>query len=82
MTATRADWKITPMPVARAGITCNRIYSADEFARIQEGHVPEEMEDKWFTFYEEPWLYLHRSWTGFGFFPSSFRTCRQGCPGG
>jgi len=22
------------------------------------------MEDKWFIFFEEPWLYLHRSWSG------------------
>jgi len=22
------------------------------------------MDDKWFTFFEEPYLYLHRSWTG------------------
>ena len=78
MTATRADWKTTPMPVSRAGITCDRIYSADEFARIQEGHVPEEMEDKWFAFYEEPWLYLHRSWTGFGIFQVRFERVGKG----
>jgi hypothetical protein len=22
------------------------------------------MEDKWFVFYEAPWLYFHRRWTG------------------
>ncbi|NEW80788.1 MAG: ADP-ribosylglycohydrolase family protein [Mariniphaga sp.] len=26
------------------------------------------MEDKWFIFYENDWLYFHRSWTGFGIF--------------
>lgn len=30
------------------------------------------MEDKWFAFYEEPWLYLHRSWTGFGIYQVRF----------
>lgn len=29
------------------------------------GFVPKEMEDRWFIFYEEGWLYFHRSWTGF-----------------
>lgn len=28
------------------------------------GHIPEEMEDKWFVFFEQDWLYFHRSWTG------------------
>jgi hypothetical protein len=30
------------------------------------------MEDRWFAFYEEPWLYLHRSWTGFGVYQVRF----------
>jgi hypothetical protein len=39
-------------------------YTFDEFERIKRGLIPREMEDKWFIFYEEPWLYFHRSWTG------------------
>jgi 8-oxo-dGTP diphosphatase len=23
------------------------------------------MEDHWFMFFEDPWFYVHRSWTGF-----------------
>jgi hypothetical protein len=72
MAATRNDWKTTPLPAARVSITLDRAYAADEFARIKEGDVPQEMEDKWFTFYEEPWLYLHRSWTGFGIYQVRF----------
>jgi len=52
----------------------DRTYSADEFARIQEGHVPQRMEDKWFAFYEVPWLYLHRSWTGYGVYQVRFES--------
>jgi hypothetical protein len=78
MTASRNDWKTMPLPVARAAITCEGTYSADEFAQIREGHVPEEMEDKWFAFYEEPWLYLHRSWTGFGIFDVRFEPAGDG----
>ena len=73
MAANRNDWKTTPLPAARVGITLDRTYAADEFARIKEGDVPQEMEDKWFAFYEEPWLYLHRSWTGFGIYQVSRR---------
>jgi hypothetical protein len=78
MTASRNDWKTMPLPVARAAITCDRAYSADEFAKIRAGHVPEEMEDKWFAFYEEPWLYLHRSWTGCGIFDVRFEPAGDG----
>ena len=78
MTASRGDWKTTPLPAARATLTCDRSYSADEFERLKEGHVPEEMEDKWFAFYEEPWLYLHRSWTGFGIFQVRFEPTGKG----
>ncbi len=63
--AVRGDWKTTPLPAARAALAFARTYSFAEFAGIQAGLVPEEMEDKWFVFFEDPWLYLHRSWTGF-----------------
>jgi len=66
MAATRDDWETTPLPTARASISLDRTYNAAEFMRIREGNVPQEMEDRWFVFYEEPWLHLHRSWTGFG----------------
>ena len=35
-----------------------------EFEQIKAGLIPAEMEDKWFIFFEAPWLYSHRSWTG------------------
>lgn len=78
MAATRNDWKAAPLPTARTSITFDRTYSADEFARIQEGHVPQRMEDKWFAFYEEPWLYLHRSWTGYAVYQVRFESVDGG----
>ena len=65
MVASRGDWKNQPMPATRRAITLSRVYSPEEFVRIKEGLVPEDMEDKWFFFFEEPWLYCHRSWTGY-----------------
>jgi hypothetical protein len=32
--------------------------------KLMEGLVPVEMEDKWFVYFEDGWLYFHRSWTG------------------
>ena len=63
--AKRTDWQNHPMPNARRPLTIERQYSKQEFARLASGLVPAGMDDKWFIFYEAPWLYLHRSWTGF-----------------
>ncbi|MEH2359184.1 hypothetical protein [Nostoc sp.] len=70
--AKRNDWKTEPMPSAFTNITVEKPYSQEEFDRIAAGVIPEQMEDKWFIFYEAPWLYLHRSWTGFCIFKVRF----------
>lgn len=62
--AQRNDWKTKPMPLLSKLIAVDEIYSRSEFEQIIVGTIPEAMEDKWFIFYETPWLYLHRSWTG------------------
>jgi hypothetical protein len=52
------------MPEARERIPYERRFDASEHRRLLLGLVPEQMEDKWFVFHEDGWLYLHRSWTG------------------
>ena len=69
----RGDWKTIEMPNARATIPINRQYSDREFGRLSAGEIPQEMEDKWFIFYEEPVLHLHRSWTGFCVYQVEFQ---------
>ena len=63
--ATRTSWKIHPCPTERVGLKLAAAYSEAEFEQIKAGLIPLEMEDKWFMFFESPWLYMHRSWTGF-----------------
>jgi hypothetical protein len=63
--ATRSSWKASPMPAQRTSLSLEMTFSRSEMQQIAAGCVPEQMEDKWFIFYEPPWLYLHRSWTGF-----------------
>ena len=62
--ATGASWKHEPFPEARAKLAFERRFSPDERRRIELGLVPEQMEDKWFIYFEDGWVYLHRSWTG------------------
>ena len=78
MPAQRSDWMCTPMGERRATLAFERTYSGDEFVRLRNGVLPREMEDKWFVFYEEPWLYLHRSWTGICIYQVRFEDVRQG----
>ena len=33
--------------------------------RLMDGHIPENMEDKWFLYSEDNLLYICRSWTGY-----------------
>ena len=39
-----------------------------EYEQIGLGHIPAEMEDRWFIYLEDDWLFFHRSWTGFCIF--------------
>lgn len=60
----RGDWKTVELPDTRARLQVQRRYSMRELDWLKFGVLPREMEDKWFVFYEAPWLYVHRSWTG------------------
>jgi hypothetical protein len=62
--ATSASWQIKPLPDQRAPLAYARRFSAEEHARVVQGLVPVNMEDKWFIYFEDGLLRLHRSWTG------------------
>ena len=61
---TRDYWKITPMSKLKEKIAIKRIFTQEEFEKIAFGHIPKDMDDKWFIYYESPWLFFHRSWNG------------------
>jgi hypothetical protein len=58
------DWKTNPMPELVARLAYKRSFSAEEFALLQRGLMPEQMEDKWFIVWQDDALWCHRSWTG------------------
>jgi hypothetical protein len=57
------DWKtiafgeVSPIPY-------DEIFSREQFDRLELGLRPREMEDKWFVYFEDNYLFFHRSWTG------------------
>lgn len=62
--ATKDLWNITYMDSPNQ-ITCFLLFDEQEFQRIMMGYIPEQMEEKWFAYFENGWLHFHRSWTGF-----------------
>jgi hypothetical protein len=64
MHATRGSWKNSPLSSLRAQLQLDRTFSQAEFEALRAGHVPFDMDDKWFVFMEDERLHLHRSWTG------------------
>lgn len=63
MRATADSWKREPFTAGLA-IPYQDSFTETEHAKLQEGLVPRQMEDKWFVYFDEPYLFLHRSWTG------------------
>ncbi len=63
MQALPTSWKRVPF---NEGIVFpyQSTFDDEQFSRLKEGHIPQGMDDKWFIYYEEPYLFLHRSWTG------------------
>jgi len=59
------DWKTLPMPEQHARLPFERTVDARQMAKLREGFVPSEQEDKWFVVYTDDALTFYRSWTGF-----------------
>lgn len=64
-TAKRSDWQTKPLPPKRSTISLARHFSAHDIERMRYGLVPEQMEDKWFVYWQSDTLFFHRSWTGY-----------------
>ncbi|MBL8507852.1 hypothetical protein [Chitinimonas sp. JJ19] len=64
MRATSSSWKHLDPPATREPLGFEALFTDEEAARLMLGLVPEQMEDKWFIYYEDNWLRFHRSWTG------------------
>jgi len=70
--AKQSDWPIEPLPEERTTIALDRTFSSEEMEIIRRGVLPEEMEDRWFVYWQNDCLYFHRSWTGFCIFVVRF----------
>ena len=55
---------LSPMPEAHRLLAYSRQFTQEEYEQIQYGYIPQQMEDKWFIYFENNKLNFHRSWTG------------------
>lgn len=62
--ARRDDWETHPLPRLQRKFPLDRRFPASSMEKIRRGYVAEEMEDKWFIYWEDDRLHFHRSWTG------------------
>ena len=52
------------MPAAQKELSLSGVYTDEEYEQISSGFLPQSQQDKWFIYFEDEWLYFHRSWTG------------------
>lgn len=76
--AVQSDWQNEPLPMSRATVRLDHRFRKEEMAKIRRGLVPQEMEDKWFIYWSDDTLYLHRSWTGFCIYAVRFESLQDG----
>jgi 8-oxo-dGTP pyrophosphatase MutT (NUDIX family) len=70
--ARREDWQTRLLPARRAQLAFAREFGPAEMARIARGFIPTVQEQKWFAYFEDGTLHLHRSWTGFAVYRVRF----------
>ena len=58
------DWKTTPMPLKRVHISLDKTFSKEEIEYLKIGFIPKDMDHRWFMYWQDNSLYLHRSWVG------------------
>lgn len=75
---TKDSWKTLPAPEQREAIPYDVVFTDVEGDLLVRGLRPRAMEDKWFIYFEDDWLCLHRSWTG----SLIFWLKLDGCPAG
>lgn len=67
ITATKTSWQNFPM-LSPKRIEIALHFNKRQYFMLTKGFIPEKVEDKWFIFYEDDWLYFHDVNTGLGIY--------------
>ncbi|TLM72996.1 hypothetical protein ACONUD_07400 [Microbulbifer harenosus] len=60
----KEDWKVKNLPIEREDLGYSNFFWDSDAEKIMSGHLPTSMDDKWFVYSENGWVYFVRSWTG------------------
>ncbi len=71
--AQKKDWKTSDMPAKHETFVLRRAFTPKEMAALRHGHIPQEMEDKWFWYMDGDTLFAHRSWSGICIYKIEFK---------
>jgi hypothetical protein len=61
---TKSAWKTKPLPVQRINLGYERFLLDADSEKLLNGFRPCDMDDRWFVYSEDGWVYFVRSWTG------------------
>jgi len=67
------------MPDEKRTLPFIRRFSSVEYERLLLGLIPQEMEDRWFVYLNNDYLFFHRSWTGYCIFELRLDKIVDGC---
>lgn len=76
--ALRSDFKTRPFPAKRVLIPFESEFSLEDMSKLIRGSIPRGMDEKWFFYFENSALHMHRSWTGFCIFRVHFALTSEG----
>jgi len=48
-------------------------FTKEHIDKIIQGFIPKAMEDKWFIYSKDNWIFFHRSWTGQGIYKAEIK---------
>ncbi|WP_282029830.1 hypothetical protein [Paracoccus marcusii] len=63
--AKRWSFRTLPLPEARHNLPIALHFNCRDYYKIRCGYIPQEMEDRWFIYFKNGWVYFHRSWSGY-----------------
>lgn len=66
------------MPETRESVELDLYFTKGQMQQIKCGILPERMENKWFIYYTDGKLYMHRSWTGICVYIGHFEDANDG----
>ena len=56
---------VAPMPESKIKLDYEARFTPTEYDKLRRGLVPRNMDQRWFIFMEDDWLFIHRDSSGF-----------------